>query len=412
MAFRFLLGQGLYEPCSPNREAWFFGAELNSVEADDWNCLPVPTGAASSFDLSTITKNHEVLVALIAGENTNPGTTIFSITWYRVRDNKPLFAFNWVFNCISGGWVYCYSYLGWVDWEINENGEYYADFEVSGANSWRAQRYFTISGIEEEPEPEPPPVGTMGWISQRFSDAAVSLYEIYLLVLGIPLLGIALAVPFLWLARICADLSWDFYYFNEWVNAIQHDVKELGIWGAIKELIKRWLPTLEKAITFIGNLVDEAKIFIDNPNQWLKDKTTSVIFPWAIDHIPWVGGIYTWYTDNEEELKLFTDNPAQYLKDKFEFVILPWAIENIPFFSTLNTIYTTYTGEILLFFDDPIKWLRGKFENDVLPWAIENIPFISTLYKWYESEEVDMFFSDPLEWLWGRFADWFLGKEE
>ncbi|GAI92474.1 unnamed protein product, partial [marine sediment metagenome] len=38
-SYSYGLAKGLREPCSPYREAYYFGAELNKPSADGWNCL-------------------------------------------------------------------------------------------------------------------------------------------------------------------------------------------------------------------------------------------------------------------------------------------------------------------------------------------------------------------------------------
>ena len=145
------MGKGLKEPCSPYREAYVFGAELNTPDANNWNCLPQVVDATNSFDLSLITPYHEVVVGIINGANLTTGLTV-NCKWYRDRDNKLLFEFNYeIPSPQSYGydywlWYYVYTYIGYVPWEIWENGAYHLDF-VAGGFSKRLN--FTVTGIEE-----------------------------------------------------------------------------------------------------------------------------------------------------------------------------------------------------------------------------------------------------------------------
>jgi len=239
------------------------------------------------------------------------------------------------------------------------------------------------------------------WIIEELEDAADWFHELYLETRDWPDWAGFVSNFFYGLYGAFMWLAYDFEDFNEWVEGIEEDVKELGIWGAIKALIKGWLPGLEGAITVIENLAGEVLVFFDNPTAYLREKFTYVILPWAIVNIPFLGTLYKWYTDFKDELELFFDNPGNYLKDKFENVILPWGITRIPFISWLYTFYQNFKGEIVVFFDDPVMWLRGKFENDILPWAKENIPFISTLVVLVDTitDDIMEFFRDPVTWL-------------
>jgi len=145
LAENYYIGKGLREPCSPNRTAYVFGAELNVPNADNWNCLPEIVDPTTTFDLSTITINHEVAVTLANFTNLSSGGRV-TFTWYRSRDNKVLYTFNYDIPnpATSWLWYYVYSYLGYVDWEISENGDYY----VTISSPWGTQTLnFSVIGI-------------------------------------------------------------------------------------------------------------------------------------------------------------------------------------------------------------------------------------------------------------------------
>jgi hypothetical protein len=146
----YYIGKGLKEPCYPYRSTYVFGADLGTPNANNWNCLPLIWDSTTYFDLSQITKNHEVVVALYAqDQDLYTGTTI-KFEWYRERDNKLLFTHKYDLpNPPSGyywDWYYAYSYIGWVDWEINENGYYYVKISDSARGTTRTIR-FLVTGI-------------------------------------------------------------------------------------------------------------------------------------------------------------------------------------------------------------------------------------------------------------------------
>ncbi len=89
------LGKGLREPCSPNRTAYFFGAELNVPEAMSWNCSPEIVDPAPTYDLSTLVPPKEICVALFKATNLTSGGDI-EITFIRNRDEHIMFA--WPFT--------------------------------------------------------------------------------------------------------------------------------------------------------------------------------------------------------------------------------------------------------------------------------------------------------------------------
>lgn len=137
------MGKGLSEPCSPYRSAYVFGAELNVPDASNWACIPEIIEPTTAFDLSTITPFHEVVVALLASNDLPYGTYTVRMKWYRNRDSKLLYEYVWT------GWPwYVYSYIGYVDWEINENGNYHVDITLTGnGESYSRTINFTVSGI-------------------------------------------------------------------------------------------------------------------------------------------------------------------------------------------------------------------------------------------------------------------------
>jgi len=244
-SYSYGLAKGLREPCSPYREAYYFGAELNVPSADGWNCLPELVGQTQNFDLSTIPEGREVLVALLKVSNTPEGTLDFRAQWFRNRDNKILFTQDWSCTARAGGQVYFYTYLGRVSWEINENGGYRVEFFIKGQLGYFKVIPFEISGIPPEMVVEPIPTGAIGWISERFSAASGFFYLAYLEILDWMYPFWMLSEPFYELSGLCADLSWDFYDFAIWVRTITDRIQDVFSWDIVWSYILTVVPNLE-----------------------------------------------------------------------------------------------------------------------------------------------------------------------
>jgi len=149
------MGKGLREPCSPYRQAYVFGADLNVPNASNWNCVPEVVEPTTIFDLSSITPNHEVVVALSSFYGIEAGYSPWiAHSWYRSRDSKKLYTYSFqIPNPAAYGydywdWYYVYSYIGYTSWEIWENGQYYD--KIFWENSVLTQINFSVSGIPEE----------------------------------------------------------------------------------------------------------------------------------------------------------------------------------------------------------------------------------------------------------------------
>ena len=100
-AYGYGVGKGLIEPCLPGRKAYFFGAELNAVEADNWNCLPDVVDATKDFNLSTLSKNREVVVALLRISNASEGTYNIKFSLFNGLKVRIYFVFEGVLSLLS-----------------------------------------------------------------------------------------------------------------------------------------------------------------------------------------------------------------------------------------------------------------------------------------------------------------------
>ncbi len=148
------IGKGLREPCSPYREAYVFGAELGAPDANNWNCVPEIVEQTTSFDLSTIEPGHEVVVDLLTLYNLAAGQSYpVYHRWYRDRDERLLFGFPYqipdpgIYGYAAWAWYYVYSYIGYVSWEIYENGNHHVDILL--AQSLLSRIGFTVSGVPQ-----------------------------------------------------------------------------------------------------------------------------------------------------------------------------------------------------------------------------------------------------------------------
>lgn len=147
----FGLGKGLYEPCSPGRQAYFFGNPTGSQNADGWNCAPEMMGETNVFDLVGMGSGVGVAVlraiffnipkSLVPG-NGHP----VAIKWFRGRDSALLGVGNsyipdpGAYGYTSWLWYYVYSVIN----TPIENGAYYID--VLFDQVWARRMSFTVTG--------------------------------------------------------------------------------------------------------------------------------------------------------------------------------------------------------------------------------------------------------------------------
>jgi hypothetical protein len=162
----YYIGKGLMEPCPPYAMIQVFGAPLGQpqqqVQSTTWNCEPQISDPTTLFDLSSLTPDHEVVVALyqITGPGLTRGTTI-TWNWYRDRDGALLFSLSWTLAPPSAYgysyWAYAfsYSYIGYLYPgqtnqeglpEIEEDGYYHVVVTDSAAGTSNTIR-FAVTGI-------------------------------------------------------------------------------------------------------------------------------------------------------------------------------------------------------------------------------------------------------------------------
>jgi hypothetical protein len=138
-----VIGKGLKDSCSPYTVYQIFGAPLNPP-APPINCKPVISEPTNVFDLSTITLNHEVVLAMYTEDNV-PGGYEVRFDWYRSRDSQLLFHYAYALPVGNWPWVCVYSYIGYVPWEIIENGAY--TVVINAVGRLMTTKGFTVSGV-------------------------------------------------------------------------------------------------------------------------------------------------------------------------------------------------------------------------------------------------------------------------
>ena len=378
------LAKGLKEPCYPYRQARVFGAELNTPNADGWNCPPILWDSTSNYDLSTLSKSREVLVALLLLQNATGGSYTFSFKWYRERDNALLATWSGSYSCPPGGWVYGYSYIGYVDWEISENGSYYVDMQVTGPDSRTSRQYFTITGIVEKPLI--PLVGgtkfmagivdylvfAQDWLIEAFYTVSDWVWPFYLLATSLD-----------WLQYAFGWLAYHFSNFSIWVSATGELVANILSWATLQGMIRSWLPGLETALAWFSNWWENVLAIVDN--WWLARK--SDVQDWinaAIAGAEGAGEAWLNFWNNLWPDLLATVNGLSANWSDFWRVTFPTLVN----FSWLTTWWNTKLSDI-------DNLIRTAFALRESLWA-----------GWQDiKDQVIEFFADPWAWLYNKFDD-------
>ena len=162
----FYIGKGMRD--ANNTQQYVFGYTIPNYLGSIWplsySALPWTTiDPTTLFDVSSLTANHEVVVAsYILPDGVSTGIT-FTYNWYRARDNKLIFSYtnNWP-TPGSGKWYPPNSTsVAWIGWlsenpgvstypqyeEIQENGDYYVVITATDGLSFSQTVYFNVVGI-------------------------------------------------------------------------------------------------------------------------------------------------------------------------------------------------------------------------------------------------------------------------
>jgi len=389
-SFIYGLGKGLQEPVYPFREAYAFGAALNDFYADGWNAIPRIYAATTTFDLATISPGREVAVALLGISNTSAGEYTVRFKWTRDRDNALLYEYEYSLSPPAGAWLYSYSYVGWVDWEINENGLYHVDIEVSGPDSFSRRLSFNITGIPTGPVIPPALVEFMSGIIDRLDLAAGYMRAAWREVDGMGWPFYLLAPALRGLEEAFNWLAYHFTAFSNWVSDVGVKVSGILDQGDIIGLLRTWLDYAEWAWT------------------WVRDagaNITGIIKDWWVERLSDIKGLIDIATEGFDDLRVAWDSfwnitfpewtaTLEILKDDIAF-FFKWQFPELFNITTAEEWWKTKLKEVTDYVDTQLKLLEPL------------------LAGWQElRDEVIEFFNDPWEWLWLKFTDWFLGPEE
>jgi len=377
-SFSYGLAKGLREPCSPYREAYYFGAELNEPSADGWNCLPELVSQTTNFDLSNIPEGREVLVALLRVSSIPSGRMYFQAEWFRNRDNKSLFTQDWSWEGYAGGWIYFYAYLGRVSWEINENGGYRVEFTVSGALSYFKVIQFEISGIREVEEPEPVPTGFMAEIVSRLN--AVSSFfwaveqEVSDWIYPFRLIGYF----FYELSIAFNRLAWNFHDFAVWVYEISARAGQGLLWSTIWDLILAAIPNLED----LRDWFYDWREWVDQQIRSWWSVTQNTVWDWLRAYNDWVSVWLKWFDGLLADLRSSWDS----------FWVITWPA----MLSDLGGLRSSWESFIAGVLPDLATWtgVGDLVESALRTW----FPFYDDLVSLWSG--IKEFFTDPEDWLY------------
>jgi hypothetical protein len=355
------LGKGLQEPVSPFRKAYFFGAPLNSQSAYNWKAVPTIIEPTTSFDLSQLSLNSEVVVALVGVTGYNGGVTQIGWTWYRDADNKLLYSLLWSWDFPSGWQVYAYTYIGYLAPEIIQNGAYHVNIVATGAETFNITLPFVVLGISVVVEPPPPHPLAVTFIVELLNRASTFFYSIYQTVLGWVWPFNQAAGLFYSLCIMFVDLAGAFATFNDWVvdttakiaNVLNLDSLEAWFVDWRARILTAWnwvLTSLANVTSIIENwwLATRATVqgwistategFAGLRSQW--DNFWTVTFPTLVS-FQWLS---TWWSGRLVDIDTLVNSRLRV-----------W----FPFYDELVSLWSS----IRSFFVDPLQWVYDRLDD-------------------------------------------------
>lgn len=355
------LGKGLKEPCYPYRSDYIFGAALNDFNAEGWNCLPNVWDAATAFDLSAITSGKEVAIALLKISGASAGEYNINFRWYRDRDDKLLYDYTFSFTASRGGWLYAYSYLGWVDWEINENGSYRVEITVTGVGSYSRTIPFTISGIPIEPPPPPPDGGMLDRIFSYVWDISDFFHALGYAASEIPIVGSTISAWFYAIYRVTWYLLTPIANLGVWIDDVTSKIANILTLYAVWSHFKFWFDAAEIAY----NWVRQASIFITYIiNNWWNTQLQELSLWWNTElselrevKVKWD---YFWTVLYPKSVN-WPDFQSWWLSELSELQGL--INSSIKELEPLWAGWQDWRGKVTEFFTDPEGWLYKAFDR-------------------------------------------------
>jgi len=363
----YVTGKGIRERNAPFRSAYVFGAVLNAVNTAGWYSPLDIWDPTEAFDLSTITKNHEVVVALVNVTTDGPSSLTYNFQWRRNRDNALLFEGTFSLSASYAAEQSSWCYIGWTDNEISENGGYHVTIRVRGTYSFDYTLNFTVSGIPAVIPAPAPPGNPMDAIFSLVWNIKEYVYNAAETVGGWVWPLCLLCAPLYLMSDACWNLLTPIANFGDWVTSISTSVANVLSPANIISLLQTWLT------------------YAQNSWYWVLGAFHNV---WVIIEEWW------WYASFAVQswIALATQGLAGLLAGWNSF----WIIT----FPTL----TTWAGIG--------AWWSSRLQ-DIL--NLLNTAFATRQNLWAGWQEVRTsvldFLANPLEWLWSRFTDWFLGGE-
>lgn len=112
----------------------------------------------------------------------------------------------------------------------------------------------------------------LDWIIQRLNDASSFFYNLYIECYYAYYIPDIVATIFYDLSVLFANLSWDFYYFNQWAEQKEAQVAQILNWETIQSYITGWLRQLPNPLIWFINLWNEVWDEIDE--WWVSTKPT------------------------------------------------------------------------------------------------------------------------------------------
>lgn len=379
------LAKGLREPCPPYREIYVFGAEPGTFNADGWNCLPEAVEDVNYYDLSAIPRYKEVCVALCRIENTTRGWYYINFRWVKERTGETFYEYTFSFFADYDSWLYAYSYVGYFDWEISEDGNYRVDITVSGAESAERPISFVVAGTRppaEEPIPGAEPVTA---IVGFFNKGSTLFYNIYLEVLGWVWPFWLIADFFYALAVVFNNLAWAFYQFNEWVVYVSDRVTTLINWVDIDVWFASWAQKITEAYNWVSQAWWNVTGIIDDWWSVVGAEIQSII-----DSA--VNVMQQLISQVDSELTSLINSTAWTLQQLIRQVEIP--------LRSLQASWSNFT-----FYTLPNLATLTNVDALIDTWFKNFSTFWEGWQDWRDS--VAEFFADPLQWLYTKMDEFF-----
>ena len=258
------LGKGLQEKLSPNRTVMVYGAELGVLEAAVLYPPLQVVEASTSFDLAYILPNREVAVALATVRAASPGNYTVTFKWYRQRDSALIRQTAVPLYTSVPAWLSAYDVIGWLPWEITENGHHVLGVEVTGPMVATGAIVFTITGITEAPVPPAPSGGDLSGVIAAFEQASAFLYSCYRVAYDWIWPFWLIAVPLYQLSALFMTMAEGLANFNTWVSDVTKLITSVLSWDSIRAMILGWLPGLLGLLSWFSTWSDQLLAIVNN----------------------------------------------------------------------------------------------------------------------------------------------------